>query len=126
MCRPAPSAGRGWGGRPRRANERHGVARLAAIAARQWQHTVAGLVTPRVQCIGAGAAGGACERRRPGGELQQKLEPEITGLTADAAPTSSGPPPPVAQMPLPVGAAAAAPAQALLPPGPGTSSCRYP
>ena len=46
---------------------------------------VAGLVTPCVQFIGAGAAGGACERRRPGGELQQKLEPEIAGRTSLAA-----------------------------------------
>ena len=46
---------------------------------------VAGLVTPCVQFIGAGAAGGACERRRPGGELQQKLEPEISGRTRLAA-----------------------------------------
>ena len=42
-------------------------------------------MTPCVQCIGAGAAGGACKRRRPGpgdSELQQKLEPEIAGLAA--------------------------------------------
>ena len=43
---------------------------------------VAGLVMPCVQCIWAGAAGGACERRRPGRELLQKLEPEIAGLAA--------------------------------------------